>query len=75
MKTSLFLFISTALLSGCVTASDCASDGYSVGKRDGRFATYPQGDRYVRSCSAFDLQQYNAGYRDGLAERPNPVGF
>src|SRR5580765_849309 len=75
MKLSLLLLASITLLSSCVTASECAGDWYSIGLRDGRFGVFAQADIYARRCGVVDTEKYNAGYRDGYASRPNPVGL
>ena len=74
MKTSLLLLALSALLAGCATASECAGDWYSIGQRDGRFGAFAQADLYAQRCGAVDVEKYDAGYRDGYAARPNPVG-
>ena len=67
----LFLAVCTLLLSAC--ASECGSDWYQVGERDGRMGASPQVDSYMSRCSGqVDIARYREGYSAGFALRPPP---
>jgi len=69
------LFLSLALLGGCVSAADCASDWYSTGQRDGRLGAY-QAQLYVSHCSGpVDTSRYDQGWQEGFAQRPRISAF
>ena len=66
----LFLAACTLLVSAC--ASECGSDWYQVGERDGRMGAGSQAERYTARCGQVDTARYNEGYREGFALRPPP---
>jgi hypothetical protein len=69
------LLLSLALLGGCVSAADCASDWYSTGQRDGRLGAY-QAQLYVSKCSGpVDTSRYDEGWQEGVAQRPRIAAF
>lgn len=73
MRNGLFLLL--ALLGGCVSAADCASDWYSTGQRDGRLGAY-QADLYAGKCTTtVDRARYDQGWQEGFAQRPRIVAF
>jgi len=69
------LLLSLALLGGCVSAADCASDWHSIGQRDGRLGAY-QAQLYVSKCPGpVDTSRYDAGWQEGVAQRPRIAAF
>jgi hypothetical protein len=69
MKTTVFLFLT--LIAGCAT--DCGSDWYALGQRDGRLGAQPQSEFYAARCAApVDAARYSDGWRAGYAQRPLP---
>ena len=53
---------------------DCGPDWRATGQRDGRLGAQAQADNYARRCGvAVDAAQYDAGWREGLAERSVPL--
>ncbi len=65
------LLLSCTLLAGCAT--DCGSDWYQVGQRDGRINASPQLASYATRCSPPpDEARYMEGYQAGFAQRPIP---
>jgi len=62
------------LLAGCASGtSDCGSDWYGIGARDGRLGAQPQPDYYASRCSGpVDRAQYASGWQVGYAQRPVP---
>jgi len=67
--------LACALIAGCagIATSDCASDAYSLGTRDGRLGATPQAELYAQRCGAsIDREKYEAGWNAGRAQRPSP---
>ena len=65
------LLLSLALLGGCAT--DCASDWYALGQRDGRINAGSQAMIYASQCPGkVDEARYGEGYREGFSHRPVP---
>ena len=73
MKNTLLVLV--ALLGGCVSAADCNSDWHSTGQRDGRLGAY-QADLYASKCTTtVDRSRYDAGWQEGVAQRPRIAAF
>jgi hypothetical protein len=73
MKT--LIALSCALVAGCagIANSDCATDAYSLGARDGRLGATPQAELYAQRCrAAVDRERYEAGWAEGRSQRPTP---
>jgi len=69
------LLVLAALLGGCVSAADCASDWRSTGQRDGRLGAY-QAQLYVSRCPGpVDTSRYDEGWQEGSAQRPRIAAF
>ncbi len=65
--------LACALLAGCATTTDCGSDWYAIGARDGRLGAQPQAEYYASRCAApVDRALYASGWQDGFAQRPTP---
>ncbi len=63
------------LVSGCAgtVGSDCATDPYQLGERDGVLRSY-EGTRHAARCgSGFNEAQYREGYADAASRRPIPL--
>lgn len=74
MKTVLAASVCCALMAGCAT--DCGSDWYAIGQRDGRLGVDSQADGYAARCSGqLDRQRYEEGVQAGLAMRPRVPSF
>jgi hypothetical protein len=67
----------TMLLAGCAGAGgDCAGDWRSIGQRDGRINAGSHPERYAARCgTTVDTAAYEAGYREGAAQRPTIPSF
>jgi len=58
-----------AILAGC--ASDCGSDWYAIGQRDGRLGAEPQAEIYAARCGGqVDRARYAEGWQSGFEMRP-----
>ena len=71
--TTLFVLV---LLGGCASLSstDCGSDRYATGERDGRLGATPQAQLYATRCGlAVDEKRYSDGWREGFSQRPVPL--
>jgi hypothetical protein len=66
----LLLLACPLFVSAC--ASDCGSDWYQTGERDGRMGAGSQAERYAARCGSIDSARYAEGYRAGFALRPPP---
>jgi hypothetical protein len=74
MRT-LALFGCCLLLGGCA-GSDCGSDWYATGQRDGRLGASleAQSEFYRGRCGAqIDQARYAEGWREGFRARPIPL--
>jgi len=72
MRASLISLL--CLLTGaCASAgSDCGSDSYALGQRDGVLGAQMQ--QYGTRCGAqFDQARYAEGWRAGFSSRPIPL--
>ena len=64
--------LAVTFLAGCAGA-DCGPDWRAVGQRDGRINSGLQAERYAARCgTTVDTAAYEAGYREGFAQRPIP---
>ena len=64
--------LACAFVSGCAT--DCASDWYAIGQRDGRIGAALQDEYYAARCAVpVDHARYVEGWEAGFAERPTPL--
>jgi len=72
MKARLISLI-PLLLAGCASAgSDCGSDPYALGQRDGVLGAQMQ--QVGARCGAqFDQGRYAEGWRAGFSSRPIPL--
>jgi hypothetical protein len=63
------------LVTGCagLTSSDCGTDAFALGQRDGRLGASPQAERYAERCGTIDAARYQEGWRDGYRQRPIPL--
>jgi len=64
------------LITGCagLSSSDCSTDAFALGQRDGRLGASPQAERYAERCGvAVDRDKYQEGWRAGYSQRPIPL--
>jgi hypothetical protein len=64
-----------AVLAGCagVGASDCSTDPFQLGQRDGALGAN-EVDRHAARCgTSFNAERYREGYRDSVSRRPIPL--
>jgi len=63
------------LVSGCASTggSDCSTDAYQLGSRDGVLRSY-EGSRHAARCgSGFNEARYSEGYAEAASRRPIPL--
>lgn len=63
------------LITGCAGAggTDCSTDAYQLGQRDGVLRS-DEGSRHAVRCGAsFNEGQYREGYADAASRRPIPL--
>ena len=72
MRT-LLITVACLLTGACATGgSDCGSDAYALGQRDGVLGAQMQ--QVGARCSAqFDQARYAEGWRAGFSSRPIPL--
>lgn len=76
MKLLISAMACALLTTGCagMSDSDCRTDWYQLGARDGRLGASSQLDLYAARCTAQpDSSRYSEGYRAGFSERPVPT--
>jgi hypothetical protein len=64
------------LICGCAGTSDCTSNAYALGQRDGRLGASleQQANIYGARCGAqVDGVRYAEGWRDANSSRPIPL--
>jgi hypothetical protein len=75
MKNTLGLAGCCAILAGCA-GTDCGSDWYAIGQRDGRIGADSQIESYAARCGGqVDRARYAEGLRAGFAMRPRVPSF
>jgi hypothetical protein len=73
-KTLLAAAACCAVMAGCAT--DCGSDWYAIGQRDGRIGADSQFDGYAARCGGqVDRARYEEGLQAGQAMRPRVPSF
>ena len=68
-------FAFCTVLAGCASTggSDCSTDPFQLGQRDGVLGAN-EVDRLAARCGAsFNTERYREGYRDVFARRPIPL--
>lgn len=63
------------MIAGCA-GTDCGSDWYAIGQRDGRIGADSQAEAYVARCGGqIDRARYHEGLQSGFAMRPRVPSF
>lgn len=78
MRKALLAAACGAILAGCaaIGTTDCGSDWYAIGQRDGRLGANPQIDAYAARCGGqVDRARYAEGWDAGWAMRPRVPSF
>ncbi len=71
MKTTTILLLT--LLAGCASTTNCGSDWYAIGERDGLLGAPFQAEQYAGQCTTMDTARYDEGFRVAYARRPLPT--